>query len=96
MLPDLVGPVPAVQPFSHSLTLTSPGKTISLPVCVQSTYGARKYQTCTYTAFTGYQFTHWSCGALEPREINVRPWHKKNMNFPVYYNYTNILNKLLN
>ena len=54
--------------LSYPLTLTSPGlpgETISLPECVQPTYGAQEYQNDTDTALSGYQSTPWSSGALE-------------------------------
>ena len=63
-LPVLVGPLSAIQPFIDPLTFNwatignwrsgFPGETISLPVCLQPTYGTQEYQTCTETIFSGW------------------------------------------
>ena len=86
----LVGMLSAFSRSATLLTLTSPGQwatlgnkgsclpweTISLPVFYW------KYQTCTVTALSGYQFTgvQWSLGDtfLVPREIHVRPGQDSN------------------
>ena len=82
----LMGPLLAIQPFSHTLTsdyiwklaFGYPWDKCSLPFCVQPICGAKEYQTCTDTALSGYQFTPWLRWSLAdpfllPTEIQVRP-----------------------
>ena len=59
---------PILTPPGHWAILRNqclglPEETFTLPFCVQPTYDAQEYQTCTGTALSGYQFTHWSNGA---------------------------------
>ena len=51
--------------YIRKLVFGSPpwGKLIHSRLCVQPTYDALLYQTCTDTALSGYQFTPWSSGA---------------------------------
>ena len=62
-LPDLVGPLGAMQPFSYirKLVFRSPWGIYFTPgfVCAQ------EYHSFPDTAFSGYQFTPWLSGALE-------------------------------
>ena len=74
-LPVLVGPLLAIQSFSHPLTFNFPwslGYTRKLEFespwgnyFTQPTYDAQKYQTCTDTTLSWYQFTPWSSRASE-------------------------------
>ena len=67
----------AIHPFNHPLTLNFPwslgyirklalgslwGQLYYSRFCVQTTYGAHEFQTCTDTALSGYQFTPRSSG----------------------------------
>ena len=45
--------------------LDSLGKLFCSRFCVQSTYVAQEYLTCTYTAISGYQITPWSSGSWD-------------------------------
>ena len=73
-LPVLVGPLSAIQPFSHPLTLNFPwslgyikklafGSPYSLPVLCAA--NMLEYLNCTDTALSGYQFTPQQCGVSE-------------------------------
>ena len=44
--------------------------------CVQPTYGAQEYQTCTYTALSGYQFT--LCRVKPRRLISYAQYAQRN------------------
>ena len=51
--------------YIRKLAFNHLGETMSLPLCVQPTYGAYEYQTCTDHALSVYQFTTWSSGATQ-------------------------------